>query len=151
MSAKDSPSPARRKVVVTRRFDTAIESVFDAWLDPAAAGRWLFATPTGQMVRVEIDARVGGKFVIAEQRADGLTEHVGNYLEIDRPRRLVFSFGVPKYSAELTRVTVDIVPRGSGCELTITHEGVLPGYAERSAAGWTGILAGLAGCLARAG
>lgn len=142
-------SPASRKVVVTRSFAASAERVFDAWLDPAAAGLWLFATPEGKMVRVEINARVGGKFIITDKRGEMLAEHVGTYLEIDRPRRLAFNFSVPQYSAEVTRVTVEIAPRDQGCELTLTHEGVLPDYHERSIAGWTGILAGLAGCLAR--
>ena len=43
-------------IIITRRFDFSIERVFDAWLDPAKARQFLFATPTGQMVRVDIDA-----------------------------------------------------------------------------------------------
>ncbi len=78
-------------LVSTRRFDFPIERVFDAWLDPSKASKFLFVTPTGKMVRVEIDARVGGSFNIT--RCDGEDiEHIGTYLEIDRPRRLVFSF-----------------------------------------------------------
>lgn len=49
-------------IIITRRFDFSIERVFDAWLDPAKASKFLFTTPTGKMVRVEIDARVGGSF-----------------------------------------------------------------------------------------
>jgi uncharacterized protein YndB with AHSA1/START domain len=74
-------------------------------------------------------------------------EHVGEYLEIDRPRRLVFTFAVPKFSTENTRVTVDIVPLDTGCELTLTHEGVLPDYAARTESGWGKILDALAATL----
>jgi uncharacterized protein YndB with AHSA1/START domain len=139
---------ARPIVRVTRRFDASAERVFDAWLDPKTAGRWLFATATGQMVRVEIDARIGGQFIIVERRDGEDVEHRGEYLDIDRPRRLVFTFGVPKYSSETTRVCVDIVPRETGCELTLTHEGVLPEYVDRTYAGWTEILGRLAATLA---
>jgi uncharacterized protein YndB with AHSA1/START domain len=139
--------PTDRTVVVSRFFAAPAESVFDAWLDPAAAGCWLFATPDGKMVRVEIDPRVGGTFTLAEQRPDGLVEHVGTYREIARPRRLVFSFSVPKYSAVTTRVKIDLVPHGPGCELTLTHEGVRPDDEKPTAAGWTGILERLAATL----
>src|ERR1700677_3918511 len=100
-------------IVITRRFDFSIERVFDAWLDPAKARKFLFATPTGSMVRVEIDARVGGSFNITRRDGDEV-EHVGTYLEIDRPRRLVFTFGVPKFSALMTLVTIDLKPLPTG-------------------------------------
>ena len=70
---------------------------------------------------------------------------MSQYLEIDRPGRLVFTFAVPTYSPIVTWVTIDIVPSDGGCELTLTHEGVPPEYAERNVEGWSRILAGLAG------
>src|SRR5580704_13706096 len=94
-------------ITITRRFDFPSERVFDAWLDPARARKFLFATPTGQMVRAEIDARPGGSFNFTDRRDNVDVEHVGTYLEIDRPRRLVFTFGVPMFSAEFTKVTIE--------------------------------------------
>jgi hypothetical protein len=41
-------------------------------------------------------------------------------------------------------VSLAIFPSESGCELTLSHEGVLPEYADRTEAGWSGILDGLA-------
>jgi len=135
---------------VSHRFTAAPERVFDAWLDPGTAGKWLFAAPTGRMVRVEIDARVGGKFVFVDQRDFEDVEHTGEYLEIDRPRRLVFNFAVPKYSSAVTRVTIDIAPTNAGCDLTLTHDGVLPEWAASGKSGWTMILEGLERSLSRA-
>jgi uncharacterized protein YndB with AHSA1/START domain len=129
---------------VTRRFKATPERVFDAWLDPAKARLFLFATPTGQMVKVEIDARVGGRFLIVDRRDGEDVAHEGEYLEIDRPRRLRFTFGVMKYSKEYSRVTIDIAPATGGCELILTHEGVLPEYADKTPDGWNSILDGLA-------
>jgi uncharacterized protein YndB with AHSA1/START domain len=147
MAAKNEPkTPANPLViVVTRRFEAPAERVYDAWLDPTSAGQWLFATPMGKMVRVEIDARVGGEFIVAEQRGDILAEHVGRYVAIDRPRRLVFLFSVTKFSdpnEQVSRVTIEIVPSAGGCELTLTHE-IDPKWAEyeeRTRGGWTTIL-----------
>jgi uncharacterized protein YndB with AHSA1/START domain len=133
--------PANLQVV--RRFEAAADRVFDAWLDPDTASKWLFATESGQMIRVEIDPRVGGSFNFTRRDGDDV-EHVGEYLEIDRPRRLVFTFSVPKYSKQITRVTVDIMSLASGCELTLTHEDVLPEWASRTEAGWGMILNSLA-------
>ena len=130
---------------VSRSFEASPEAVFDAWLDPKKAARFLFATPTGEMVKAEIVARVGGKFVFVDRRPGmGDVEHVGEYLEIDRPRRLVFTFGVPQYAKEITTVTVEITPTGSGCELVLTHAGVFPEMREQTTRGWTMILEGLA-------
>jgi uncharacterized protein YndB with AHSA1/START domain len=134
-------------VRVIRRFDASPERVLDAWLDPKIAGKFLFATPSGRMVRVEIDARVGGKFAFVDRRDGEDIEHVGEYLEIDRPRRLAFTFAVPKFSPQSTSVRIGIVPDGAGCTLTLTHEGVLPDYASRTEEGWTRILDGLAAAL----
>ena len=135
---------ATTTVRVKHRFTASPERVFDAWLDPERARRFLFATPTGQMVQAETDPRVGGRFTFTDRR-DGLdVVHTGEYLEIDRPRRLVFTFGVPTYSPVMTEVTIEIVPLDDGCELTLTHEGVPPEYAERNVEGWTRILAALA-------
>jgi uncharacterized protein YndB with AHSA1/START domain len=136
------------QVRVTHRYDAAPERVFDAWLDPKLAGRFLFATPTGQMIKAEIDAKVGGHFNFTDRRPDmGDVEHVGTYLEIDRPRRLVFEFAVPKYEATRTRVTVEIVASGAGCELTLTHDGVFESYVTQTQHGWGMILDGLAKAL----
>jgi uncharacterized protein YndB with AHSA1/START domain len=137
----------RVTVRVTRRFGASAERVFDAWLDPERAGKWLFATASGRMVRAEVDARVGGSFLFVDRRDGEDIEHTGEYHEIDRPRRLVFTFRVPRFSAESTRVVIDIVPLGAGCELSLTHERVIPDYASRTEAGWAGILDGLAAAL----
>ncbi|HEV2574810.1 MAG TPA: SRPBCC domain-containing protein [Beijerinckiaceae bacterium] len=133
----------RNTIQVRHTFSASPERVFDAWLDPAKAGQFLFATPTGQMVKAEIDARVGGRFLFVDRRDGADVEHAGEYLEIDRPSRLVFSFGVPQFSPEFTRVTVEIKPQGTGCVLILTHEGVLPDYQDRTQAGWGMILDGL--------
>jgi uncharacterized protein YndB with AHSA1/START domain len=133
-------------VSVARRFHAPPEQVFDAWLDPAIAGRWLFATDEGQIVRTDIDARAHGRFVIVDRRAGEEVEHAGEYLEIDRPRRLVFTFGLPGMSSHEDRVDVDFHQASGGCEVTITHEmdPQFAAYAARTEQGWARMLDKLA-------
>ncbi|MDY7226149.1 SRPBCC family protein [Hyalangium rubrum] len=141
---------------VTRRFTHPPERVFDAWLDPQQVRRWMAASiprrkmaSTAELLRVEIDARVGGTFSFVELRDGEEVEHTGEYLELDRPRRLVFTWAVPKYSADRDRVSIDIVPQDTGCELTLLHE-MKPEWAEyesRTVAGWTLMIDSIAGTL----
>jgi uncharacterized protein YndB with AHSA1/START domain len=129
-------------VRVTHRFAASPERVFDAWLDPSKVCKFLFATATGQMVRTEIDARVGGGFTIVDRRNGEDIAHFGTYIELERPRRLVFDLTVPKYSAETSRVSIEIQPLAQGCELTLVQH--MPAqYAEfkgRTLDGWRRIL-----------
>ena len=145
---KKKPAAARVSVRVTRHFEASAERVYDAWLDRHTAGKWLFATPAGQMTVVEIDPRVGGAFTFIDRRDGEDIAHTGEYLELDRPRRLVFNFRVPKFSDEATRISIDIASAGSGCELSLVHEGVYAEYAGRTEEGWNGILDGLSSVIA---
>lgn len=136
------------RVTVTREYFFPPERVCDAWLDPAAVGRWLFATPDGVVERAEVDPRVGGRFVVNERRGDMLAEHFGEFLELDRPRRIVFSFATSREETP-TRVTVEIEPTSTGCRLTLWHE-LAPeweAFADRARQGWTLILDNLAGTM----
>ncbi|HVX12301.1 MAG TPA: SRPBCC domain-containing protein [Pirellulales bacterium] len=137
---KDQPTVTVR---VVHRFEASAEQVFDAWLDPATASKFLFATGPDTMVRAEIDARPGGSFSLVDRRDGEDVEHKGEYLEIARPERLVFDFLVPKYSNDVTRVVIGIARSGSGCELTLDHEHLNPRFAAGAESGWTAILNGL--------
>jgi uncharacterized protein YndB with AHSA1/START domain len=132
------------RVVVTHRYAASPEKVFDAFLDVGVARRFLFATATGDMITAEIDPQIGGRFTFIERRPEmGDVRHVGEYLEIDRPRRLVFTFGVPQFDPAMTTVAIDITPDGDGCRLTLTNDGVPPDYRENNHKAWSHILGGL--------
>jgi uncharacterized protein YndB with AHSA1/START domain len=137
-------------VRVSRRFTQSAERVFDAWLDVEKARLFMFATETGEMVKCEIDPRVGGKYVMTDRRPDGEVEHGGEFLEIVRPHRLVFTFGIPAESPDFDIVTIEIAPLESGCELTLTTEmkPAWAAYADRAREGWGKILDRLAAAVA---
>ena len=130
-------------LTVERRLAAAPERVFEAWLDPESLGRWLFATPDGVMERVEVDPRIGGRFLVAERRGEELAEHHGEYVALDRPRRIAFDFWT-SFSEQRTRVTITIEADGEGSLLSLRHDGVWADYEERTEKGWAMILGNLA-------
>ncbi|MDT9599329.1 SRPBCC family protein [Sphingosinicella rhizophila] len=136
----EKSSPVR----VSRHFDGSAEQLFDAWLDESNVGSWLFATPSGEMVEVALDPRVGGVLTIVERRDGEDVAHVGRYEELDRPGRLVFTLQVPRYSEDISRITVEIGEGQNGCDLVLTQEGGPPDESAAHAEGWAMILAALA-------
>ena len=127
-------------VRVSRSFDAPAEKLYDAFLDPAIARRFLFATDSGEMVRADIDPRVGGRFTLTDRRNGEDVEHSGEYVELERPRRIVFDFRVPQFSSAATRVTVEL----DGSNVTITQHDAPQEMAEKIRHGWGTILENLA-------
>jgi uncharacterized protein YndB with AHSA1/START domain len=128
------------EIRIRQRYRAAASRVFDAWLDPGIAGGWLFATALHPMSGVSIDARVGGSFCFVGHRGE---EFTGNYLEIVRPRRLVFTLAGKSRPQGAFRVCVEIAPHDAGCELSLALENVSPDDASRTENRWTGMLYGL--------
>lgn len=130
-------------VTATHHYYYPAESVFGAFLDKQKASKFMFATPEGEMVKVEIDAKVGGHYEFVDRRDGVDVLHTGEYLELHSPNKLSFTFMVPQYSKESTTVEISIVERKNACELTLKHSGVLSEYAERTKEGWKKILSNL--------
>ena len=137
------------EIRVEKRLRHPRERVFDAFLDPARVGQWLFHTPAGVMEQTDYDPVVGGSFAIFERRGGGLARHFGRFITIDRPDRIVFDFWTDEATDEPTRVSVAFADQGDGCRLTLTHDLAPAGaaYADRTSGGWTMILDSLAGMI----
>ena len=140
-------SPGLQAVCVTQRYRASPQRVFDAWLDPGQAVRWLFATASSPAARVTINARTGGSFCFVERRGGSEIEHAGEYLEIAPPRRLVFTLSEGQGANGSTRVSVEIVPVASGAEMTLVHERLPREQAERLEGRWSGMFYGLGALL----
>ena len=139
------PTLRPASVRLSRLLSAVPERIFDAWLNAEEARTFLFAGPTGDAMRSEIDARIGGGFRIVRRWGGEDVEYSGEYLEIDRPHRLVFSLFVERYAQRDDRVIVELAPLEEQSLLVLTHELSLPGPAERSRIqrGWAIVLDGM--------
>jgi uncharacterized protein YndB with AHSA1/START domain len=81
------------EVTITRTFRAPRDLVWQAWTDPRLLAQWF--GPKGYTNPVcDVDVRPGGRLEIHMQAPDGTVyPSVGTYLEVDPPRRLVFTSG----------------------------------------------------------
>lgn len=98
------------------------ERVFDAWLDPVMMAKFMMPDPSMPAPTVTNDPRVGGKFQVVMRSPttpDGWP-HDGEYLVIDRPNRLQFTW-VSAYTQDDSTVTLEFAANGTGTDVTLTH------------------------------
>lgn len=130
--------------IVLHRFGVTAERVFDACLDPAWVGRWMFG-PDGrheEVLRLSLEARVGGQFSFAVNRSGTEVGYLGEYLYIDRPRLLVFTWSIRGSHAEKSRVIIEFTPRAGGCEVKLTQVmgADWSALVDRTASAWSRVL-----------
>jgi len=114
------------------------EVVFPYFTDPARMVGWMG-------VAALLDPRPGGTFRV---EANGRDVVVGEYVEVEPPRRVVFTWGFEGTerltAAGFTRVEVTFEPDGDGTLLTLRHHDLPSRAREAHDEGWTHYLARLA-------
>lgn len=137
-------------VRVQRTLNATPERVFDAWLDPNALSQFMKPGGAHRSADAVTDARVGGRFVITMIEENRVFPHTGEYLELDRPRKLVFTWFSKATAMAKSTVTVELMPvAGDKTQLTLTHVGIPQGEMENHNRGWTAIMDLLQGVLNR--
>jgi uncharacterized protein YndB with AHSA1/START domain len=128
-------------VSVRREIAAPAEDLFDAWLDAESLGSWL--RPGGiRETRAETDPREGGTFriVMVDDNNSSLV-HSGTYREIDRPRRLVFTWSSPATHFRESIVTVTFHPTPDSTVVEVHQVGLPDEEAQASHdAGWSDAL-----------
>jgi uncharacterized protein YndB with AHSA1/START domain len=119
----------------THRFDAAPEKVFDCWVDPEKVKRWFFFSPFAESMEYDLDIRPGGSYRVV-RREKGEFTAIGEYLEIEPPRRIVFTFSMPQFSPDVAPITIEIAPDGDGTLLTFTEVGLPADEHEATVEGW---------------
>lgn len=130
-------------LTLVRRIAARPSIVFDALITPEGISKW-WGPDAGPVLIAESDARIGGRFRVRFRLLDG-SEHEssGEYLEVDRPKRVVFSWrwlGGQEDPGE-SRVEIHLRAISEGTELTFTHSLLHDEEFRRShEAGWSGSL-----------
>jgi uncharacterized protein YndB with AHSA1/START domain len=134
---------------VTRLLPADVNRVFDAWTRSDAMSHWLACSPSWTTTATN-DFRVGGKYRVEMRSGDDVVGvAAGEYLEIDPPYRLAFTWsseGGVVVANSVVRITLK--ERGALTELTLVHDldpGSHEGRAHRD--GWEGALGNLEGYL----
>ena len=81
--------PSDDEILITREFEAPADLVFAAWTTPELVKRW-WAGDRGVVTEAQIDLRIGGRWRWVMTANGGFeVAFSGEYLEIDRPHRLV--------------------------------------------------------------
>ena len=112
-------------LTMVRNFDVKSERVFDAWLNPEIMRKWFF-TLEGTNKVAQNNPVVGGTWEIVDHRQGKDYRAIGEYLEIDPPKKIVFTFKMPELTPEgfselADTITVELKELQQGCEMTFTQ------------------------------
>lgn len=108
-------------VNVSKVINAPATKVFDAWLDPVTLAKFMLPMPGMACPNVENDAYEGGAFTIVMQVGDNKIPHTGNYLEIDRPNKLVFTWSSPESVDDSTVTLLFTEQDGGKTKVELTH------------------------------
>jgi uncharacterized protein YndB with AHSA1/START domain len=137
-----------------RTYQASPEEVFDAWTNPEVLRRWWAAGEDWRTPVAEVDLRVGGRYRLSmEDPATGAQHTVGGeYREVSRPQRLVYSWcweqqdtsSQPDTADHVSTVSVEFHAEGQSTTVVLVHSGLpSPTSREQHGHGWSACLENL--------
>jgi uncharacterized protein YndB with AHSA1/START domain len=120
------------------------EAVFDAMVEPEQLAIWWGSPETYRTSNWQVDLRPGGEWsAVAKGVKDGRSSVVrGRYLELERPRLLVYTWQPSWDDYVETTIRVELTETRTGTRVRVTHAG----FGERLASatghtdGWRRLL-----------
>jgi uncharacterized protein YndB with AHSA1/START domain len=125
---------------IVRRFAVPAEVVFNTLTNPNDMPIWW-----GNDATFDIDLRVGGHWTIVRREGETVYTATGEYLAIERPHWLQYTFAMPQFSPNRDTISFQITPEEAGCVVTFVQAGedtaselgeLAPGATSASEAGW---------------
>ncbi len=139
------------KVYLSREFSCQVDELFEWVTKPALLSQW-FGPKHFKVLRAEADLAIGGWYRIELVKPNG--DHFfikGEYLEIDQPTKLAFSFSyeglVNAPPDSVVEIRLDALSATASKLLLIQRFQVKPPDMETRTATWEYILSKLAECI----
>ena len=145
-------SPGQEPVLMEGLFRANPDRVFRAFTEPDEVRCW-FVPKSGGLVSAEIDLQVGGRWCFVIEKTQEKQIHFeGEYLAIDAPHRLEFSWrhvlefaDGTREATDTSRVSVTFTQVGKATEVKLRHEAIRTEDARRGVGGgWNGCFGRLA-------
>jgi uncharacterized protein YndB with AHSA1/START domain len=127
MHSKTFSLPTKETVManelrLSRRIAATPDEVFDAWTRADALNQWMCPAGPGT-THAQLEARVGGRFRIDITDKGVVIPHDGEYLRLERPHLLEFTWVSPFTDQQRSVVTVELKAASAGAtDLTLTHK-----------------------------
>ena len=113
----------RASLTLARTYPVAPEKVWRAWTESQALKQWFRPNASFSIPVVEADVRVGGRFRILMQDANGEEfDLTGVYREVVPNRKLVMTWGWKNQPGQESLVTVILRLTHEGTRVELRHE-----------------------------
>lgn len=110
-------------VSISRTIPVPAEKIFDRWLIPTFVGNWMFGEHLGneKVIDLQNEVRPGGTYNYRIKRNGKEVLHDGEYLHIDRPKRLSFSWReTVKKNVHKSKVNLSLDPQDDKTKIRLT-------------------------------
>jgi uncharacterized protein YndB with AHSA1/START domain len=134
----------RPRLRIERLLPAPVERAYNAWVDPEAMSAWF--SPTGS-AEIRADVRVGGRLQVVMVGAGRRIEHTGEYVAVDPPKKLSFTWRSPYTGDRPSIVSVLFDSVGDATRIVLTHEDLPDDAIASHEGGWGSILDRLAATL----
>jgi uncharacterized protein YndB with AHSA1/START domain len=147
MTATATIDAARGAVDASVEIGVPRERAFRAFTDPQALERWWGSDDSYRTSDWTLDLRPGGQWSCTARTVDGHLSSVrGEYITIDPPRLLEFTWSPSWENFAATRVRIEFEEIPTGTRVGIRHTGFADvGASDGHAKGWIRVLDWLAG------
>lgn len=112
-------------VSLSRTVAAPAEKIFDRWLIPTFVGSWMFGSHIGneKVIELQNEVRPGGSYTFHIKRNGKEFLHDGEYLQIDRPKRLSFSWReAAKKNAHKSKINLSLDSQDGKTKLRLSMQ-----------------------------